>query len=195
MSFTFCTETRAADWLLRSTTPREQLLCFGPAGFEAFARLRYIPDPAEPGQHEADAAVAGGHASDLERTRQALHLLAAFTSTPQECYFSLWDGYSDARLPPQAQHGPLVELPHRRYALFRGALDDIDHWATAFGNDASIAPPAFIWPSDHRWCFASDVDPHWAGIGAEQAAVDALIAHPTLDVVPARPEQDHPRYR
>jgi hypothetical protein len=195
MRFSFCSDTGAADWLVRSATPAEQLLTFGPAGFAAFARLRYIPDPDQPDQHESDAAVADDHPTDLEQTRRALHLLAAFTSTPQECYFCLWEGYSDAPLPPQARPGPLVELPHRRYALFRGALGDIDSWATDFGGGATIAPPAFIWPADHRWCLASDVDPHWAGIGAEQAAVNALLADARLDVVPARPEQDQPRYR
>jgi hypothetical protein len=39
------------------------------------------------------------------------------------------------------------------------------------------------------------VDPHWAGIGAEQAAVDALVGDPGLDVVPARPAQEQPQYR
>ncbi|MFI7074277.1 hypothetical protein ACWENR_14765 [Micromonospora sp. NPDC004336] len=195
MRFSHCTDTSAADWLVRSGTPAEQLLTFGPAGFEAFARLRFIPDPTRPGQDEADAVVADDHRSDIEQTRRALRLLAAFTSTPQECYFCLWEGYSDAPLPPQAHHGPLVELPHRRYALFRGPLDAIDDWETDFGGGTIIAPPAFVWPADHRWCLASDVDPHWAGIGADQAAIDALLDDSQLDVVPARPAQGQPVYR
>jgi hypothetical protein len=195
MTLRYCSDTAAADWLVRSETPAEQLITFGPAGFEAFARLRFIPDPLNPDQDEANAVVPKEHPSDLEQARRALRLLARFTSTPQDCYFCLWEGYSDSPLPPQVQRGRLVELPHRRYALLRGALQDIDRWETDLGAGQIIAPPAFVWPADHRWCLASDVDPHWAGIGAEQAAIDALLADPQLDVVPASPEGSQPHYR
>jgi hypothetical protein len=192
MKLSYCSDTTSADWLVRSGTPAEQLITFGPSGFEAFARLRFIPDLPGPDQEDQGYAdVANDHPSDIAQTRRALHLLAAFTSTPQECYFCLWEGYSDAPLPPEVRQGPLVELPHRRYALLRGALTDIDAWEADLGRGQNIAPPAFVWPADHRWCLASDVDPHWAGIGAEQAAIEALLADPQLDVVPADPTAAH----
>lgn len=194
MKLNYCPDTSAADWLVHSGTPGEQLITFGPSGFEAFARLRFIPDPAGPDREEANADIAEGRLSDIEQTRRALRLLATFTSTPQECYFCLWEGYSDAPLPPQAQRGPLVELPHRRYVLLRGALNDIDTWEADLGGGQSVAPPAFVWPADHRWCLASDVDPHWAGIGAEHAAIEALLGDPQLDVVPATPTDRQPQY-
>jgi hypothetical protein len=188
----FCPDTSAADWLVSSATPFQQLITFGPSGFAAYARLRFIPDPTGPGQQETDAEVPDVHLSDTEQTRRALRLLAPFTSTPKECYFCLWEGYADAPLP---QPGPLVELPHRRYALLRGTLGDIDAWESDLGGGQSIAPPAFVWPADHRWCLAADVDPHWAGVGAEQAAIDALLGDPRLDCTPARPADAQPRYR
>ena len=49
-------------------------------------------------------------------------------STPEECYFCVWEGYSDVSLRSDVRRGPLVEIPHRRYALFRGARADIDGW-------------------------------------------------------------------
>jgi hypothetical protein len=52
-----CTDTSAADWLVNSPTPPWQLITFGPLGFEAYARLRYIPDPTRPGQQEHEADV------------------------------------------------------------------------------------------------------------------------------------------
>lgn len=191
MRLTYCPDTSAADWLVRSGTPAMRLITFGPATFEAFARLRFIPDPTAPGQEESDVEMPDDHPSDIAQTRRALHLLAGFTSAPQDCYFCVWEGYSDIPLPPGA---PLVEMPHRRYALLRGALHDIDAWEADLGGGFPIAPPAFVWPADRRWCFAADVDPHWAGIGAERAAVDALVADPQLDVVPAQPADDQPLY-
>ena len=188
-------DTTPADWLLRSRTPDLQLITYGPAGFETYARLRFIRDPLRPGEQEADVDVAEDHPSDLEQSRRALHLLASFTSAAQECYFCLWEGYADMPLPPEARDGPLVELPHRRFALFRGPLHDIDSWADDFGGGHPVAPPAFVWPADHRWCFTADVDPHWAGIGADRAAITALLAAPGLDVVPADPSVPPPAYR
>jgi hypothetical protein len=195
MTLAFCSDTVAAEWLVRSGTPADQLTVFGPDRFEAFARLRFIPDPTSGRHQEADVELPVDHPSDIAQARRALHVLAQFTATPQDCYFCLWEGYSDVPLPPEVRRGPLVEIPHRRYALLRGSLQDIDDWEAALGGGQPIPPPAFVWPADHRWCFASDVDPHWAGIGAERAAVDALIRDPELDVVPARPAEAQPLYR
>jgi hypothetical protein len=167
------------------------LITLGPAGYEAYARLRFIPDPSGPGQAEADADVPGNHPPDIAQARIALHQLSPFTDTAQDCYFCVWEGYSDVEIPPG---GPLVDLPHRRYALLQGTLTGIDSWEQALGVHGPGPPPAFAWPADRKWCFTSDVDPHWAGIGAERAAIDTLVKNPRLDVVPARPAEVYPAY-
>jgi hypothetical protein len=172
-----------------------QLILFGPAGYEAYARLRYIPDPSRPGQAEADVELPENHPSDITQARRALHLLSRFTATPQQCYFCIWEGYSDIELPASVRRGPLVNLPHRRYALLQGSLTDIDRWEKDLGVESPCPPPAFAWPADRSWCFASDVDPHWAGIGARQVAIDALVQEPEIDVVPARPDEVQPAYQ
>jgi hypothetical protein len=71
-------------------------------------------------------------------------------------------------------------------------LDDIDSWDADLGVAGPLPPPAFAWPVDRNWRFASDVDPHWAGIGAEQAAIDALVDDSELDVVSAQPTEAQP---
>ncbi|GIE89658.1 hypothetical protein SAMN06264365_118138 [Actinoplanes regularis] len=95
--------------------------------------------------------------------------------------------------------GPKVVVPHRSYFLFRGRLADIGDWDAAEmwpGQPRLDMPdPAFVWPADHAWCVANDVDPHWAGIGADLSAIDELIANPDIDVVPADPREDQPYYR
>lgn len=32
------------------------------------------------------------------------------------------------------------------------------------GDLGDAPPPAFVWPSEHAWCVACDVDPHFASI-------------------------------
>jgi hypothetical protein len=194
MRLSYLTDTSAANWLVQSGTPSEQLIFFGPAGYQAYARLRFIPDPTGPGQDEADADLPEDHPSDISQARRALHRLASFTSTPDDCFFCVWEGYSDIKLPPDVIRDALVELPHRRYALLHGSVNDINTWEEDLGGGHPVAPPAFVWPADRRWVFVSDVDPHWAGIGAEQAAADALRNDPELDVVPARPTETQPLY-
>ena len=188
------TDLAAAEWITGSTTPFEQLITFGPAGFAAYARLRFIPDPLEPGQNEADVGLPDDHLHDLVQAQLALHRLADFTESAADCFFLVWEGYSDVNFPPQVTEAWLVVLPHRRYALFQGPLAGIDTFAHQLGSGRSIAPPAFVWPADHRWCFTSDVDPHWAGIGANTAAIDALVSDASLDIVPARPDEPQPLY-
>jgi hypothetical protein len=193
MSLSVSADPSAADWLVQSGTPWNRLLTFGPAGFEAYARLRFIPDPVRPRQAEGDAGIPEDHPSDFAQARRAVHRLAPFTSTPEDCFFCLWDGYSDVDV-PSAGRSPRVELPHRSYVLLQGSLSDIDDWERTLGPFPPYPPPAFVWPADHSWCFASDVDPHWAGIGASRAAVDALLGDPELDVVRARPDEPQPTY-
>lgn len=196
---THCADPGPARWIVECEAPFEQLILFGPPAFEAFARLRFIPDPSGPAEDEADAVVPDDHLPDLVQAQLALHRLAHFTTTADDCYFGLWEGYSDIELPTEVAESSLLAMPHRhlahrRYALFRGPLWSIDTFGQDFGSGRNVAPPAFVWPADHSWCFASDVDPHWAGIGAAQAAVDALLADVALDVVPARPDEPQPLY-
>ncbi len=209
----------------------QTLVAMGPVGLPAYARLRFLPDPAYPGQGENDAAGSAVEASETELLRRAVDVLAAFTTTPQQCYFLLWDGWGitplhedsgstpgpggggdwrrgDGELqleqPPsgfqpglQARReqrsprlqAPVVRLPHRDYYLFQGAAGDLGDWGPALPLRASEdAPvPAFVWPGDHAWCLTRDVDPHYAGIGAPQAAIDALMRHPRPRRRPRRP--------
>jgi len=217
-----CSDLSAADWITFSDQPWEQLVGFGPGGFPAYARLRFLPDPAYEGQRENDVDVDDAH-DETAQLRVALETLTRHTRTPDDCYFCLWDGWGadieggdGARsldyqtgtvsrgpliapaFPPSVLHGPKVVVPNRAYFLFRGSVSDFGDWGAADawpGQPRRHMPdPAFTWPADHAWCVANDVGPHWAGIGADVAAIDELLADPRLDVVPADPYRDQPSY-
>ncbi|MEV0070623.1 hypothetical protein [Amycolatopsis sp. NPDC050768] len=191
MALEYEPDTRVAHWLVESGTPDGQLILFGPKSYEAYARIRFIPDPAGPGQEEADVPLPPDHKPDLWQTQRVIHRLARFT-TAENGYFGVWEGYSNIPLPT---YDGLFELPHRRYAIFKGPLSAIDDWSVELGSGQPIAPPAFVWPVDRAWCFASDVDPHWAGVGATREAVKMLIRDEDIDAVEAIPEQRQPQYR
>jgi hypothetical protein len=224
VALTPCSDLSAASWIVASDRPWQQLVGFGPADFPAYARLRFLPDPAYEGQSENDVEIEGHAPSEDAQLHAVLEVLTRHTRTPDDCYFCLWDGWgSDIEgddgerildrqsgtprrqrriapaFPSSVLHGPKVVVPNRSYFLFRGAASDFEHWGAAEmwpGQSRLHMPaPAFIWPADHAWCIANDVDPHWAGIGAEVSAIDQLLADPQLNVVPADPRENQPFFR
>lgn len=188
-----CTGSSAADWITSSQLPWHQLVGFGPAGFDGHARLRFIPDPAQPGQSENDAAPGPDAPTETQQLEFAVAALRKHTTTPDELFFCFWDGFGFAM--PGAQ----VDVPNRSYFLYRGKVSSAGTWDIAPADQAPGQPwlpvPALIWPADHAWCAASDVDPHWAGIGASSDAIAALLADGRLDVVRANPGEQQPHYR
>lgn len=184
----------AARWLTGTDAGPPRLVTFGPAAFEAYARLRYIPDPDRPGLGEADVELPDDHPSDIEQARIVLRALAGPAASAVPCWYCVWVGYSGSFLDPELTRGPLVVLPHREYVLFAGHVGDIERWEAVFGGGDPCPPPAFVWPADHQWCFTSDVDPHWAGIGASAAAIASLTTRTDVDVVSASPDRPPPAY-
>ena len=80
MTLTFCWDLSAADWITRSDLRWAQLVGFGPAGFDAYARLRFLPDPARPGQSENDVL---GQDSGTGQLPRLFEVLATHTATPE----------------------------------------------------------------------------------------------------------------
>lgn len=200
-----CSDLSAAEWITGSALPWGRLVSMGPAGLAAYARLRFIPDPQRPGQSENDVEVGWGLPTEHDRLGVALEVLGRHTSTPGEVYYCIWDGWGWSPPGRAAEVGIGVTATHeleiaaRSFYLLRGTLADFDGWEV---EDAPPAPqgqavpdPAFIWPADHSWCVANDVDPHYAGIGASAAAIAQLLETPGLDLVRADPAEEQPAYR
>lgn len=92
MPLEVCTDLSPAAWLNDGEAPEQELISLGPSGFPAYARLRFIPDPAYPGQCENEQFDESAPA-ERERLRRALDILLRHTTTPQQCHFCLWDGW------------------------------------------------------------------------------------------------------
>jgi hypothetical protein len=224
MALAWCSDVSLASWLSASDADLWQLISFGPADFASYARLRFIPDPKVPGQSESDVDDDVIPESEAALVRGVLDVLARHTTTPDDCFFCLWEGWGSAirgedglrvanfdtgtaTLGPvmapafdqSVLDGPKVSIPHRNYYLFRGPLTDFGDWGAADylpGMPRTDMPnPAFIWPADRSWCLANDVDPHWVGIGASTAAIDELLGTAGLDITRANPTEPQPEYR
>jgi hypothetical protein len=204
MSLAVCSDLSQASWIVTSDLPWPRLVTFGPAGFAACARVRFIPDPTDEDQQEGEADLDASP-GEIDLWRALLRLLAADTSRPDDCYFGLWEGWG---FPDSARRWPTfgvprgAELPARSYFLFHGSLSEAEIWGSP--AEAGIwglpefspgGTPAFVWPSDRTWCVAADIDPHWAGVGASVSSIRRLLADPRLDAVAADPADEQPVYR
>ncbi|MDV6270672.1 hypothetical protein [Rhodococcus globerulus] len=190
MSLSVCTDVSASDWLVGQDMPWYQLSVKGPGGFPAYARLRFLPDTPFEGEKTPDAGFVESwyeRNTESEQFTVVLEILSGYTSTPDDCYFCLWDGWGCEVIGDDI---PMVKIPNRDYWLFRGALTDWDEWgpdAQFSPRGASDADPAFIWPADHAWCVANDVDPDFAVIAGPTEAIQLLIADPRIDAVTVAP--------
>ncbi|WP_127130347.1 hypothetical protein [Georgenia sp. SYP-B2076] len=130
-------------------------------------------------------------------------VLAAHTTTPQHCYFALWEGWgqlsggrawvrlaSDGSggseppplLTPQERSAPRVHLPGRDYFLFRGPLSAVLDLARYDGPEFGWAQsPNLFWPADRAWCVATEIDFDSTLVGGAPEAVEAVLASPALE--------------
>jgi len=141
----------AAHWLLRPDVGWWDLVRYGPPGFEVYVRIAF------PHDCDADADHPSGEAPP-DAVRTALAILTSFTATPSYGYAAIWEGWVSKGPVPQA---PRVEIPHRVMLLFTGPVDVLrDAPALAwYGSAAGLGQePHLVWPQDHAWCLACEVD-------------------------------------
>ena len=115
--------------------------------------------------------------------RNLVDVLGRFTSTPDQCYFCLWEGFGniDRRLyKPDSR----VRAPGRDYLLFRGPIDGVMSFLIGehpFWGDT----PSIWWPSDRAWCVATDIDLYDTYLGGSDECMEAILNHPILEALPA----------
>lgn len=200
----------AAEWILTADRHWWDLVTLGPPGLPAYARLRFIPDPAYEGQSEHEGARQSGilsnsdALSDSDQLRIAVGALSRQGGSPTEGYLLIWDGWGEDLFPESVLQTPRVPIldgelsPPRGYYMLQLPLQDFvsgaveSSWHTSKG--LPMPTPGFIWPADRAWCITSDIDPHWAGIGADPALIRSLLNEPRLDVVRVEADQELPFY-
>jgi len=158
----------AAEWI------RGALLPFGdakigsviPTGFPSYVRL-YGDDFPHPALDPDTGSILTRH-----------------TSTPDRCWFCLWEGYGyltgavvlqafrtgDPPPPPVRTAKPTlrksrVRLPHRNYLLFTGTTDQASGWRDG---------PNLCWPDDRAWIVAREIDLDYTLVGGSAGLCNEL---------------------
>ncbi|TQS43982.1 hypothetical protein [Cryptosporangium phraense] len=117
---------------------------------------------------------------DARETALLSDVLARFTDTPEEAFFCLWEGFGLDETEAWKDRSTRVRAPHRNYHLLSGpvsaaaSLPDPIEWRCA----------SLWWPADRSWLVATDIDGYLTYVGGPGAAIEALVEHEDLDVVP-----------
>ena len=136
-------------------------------------------------------------------------LLAKYTSTPNQVWFCVWNGWGALAIHPAGD----AVLTLRRYGRMRGVVDRIRSWRRV----ARFEPPAqtlqlpsrdyylfsgvvgsiteslerppfrqsanLWWPEDRAWFVATEIDFAWTYVGGSEALIQELIDDPTLEAI------------
>ena len=139
-------------------------------------------------------------------------ILRDWTTTPEDCWFCVWDGYgwestrplsfvastktgqppeNDAPprpdpVPGPVREGPRVQLPHRSYLLYRGPAEAALTLPALDGTFGQC--PNLWWPADRAWCVASEIDLPWTYVGGPRGLIDAILADDRIEALPAAPD-------
>jgi hypothetical protein len=138
-----------ARWLLRPDVDWWDLVRYGPPGYDVYVRIGFRQDS------EADVVRSAGEPVDA--VRAALATLVSYT-TASIGYAAIWEGWVSGTPAPRA---PRVRIPNRAMLLFTGPVEALrDAPALAwYGSATGIAQqPHLVWPQDHAWCLACEVD-------------------------------------
>jgi hypothetical protein len=130
-------------------------------------------------------------------------ILRTWTSTPDHCWFCLWDGYgwgnttrlatSDGSpglrlpdpIPETVRRGRRVQLPNRQYFLCSGPVEAVVATGPLTSSDQT---PNLWWPADRAWCGASEIDLAWTYVGGPGGMIERVLASEDIEALPVGPE-------
>ncbi len=135
-------------------------------------------------------------------TLALLSLLRAGTSTTDDAWFMLWDGYGNLGrwvddLPlgvihraPEPPNAP-AELKgsvwaYRHYIVLRGPLDALPLWF----EWRQWEGPNYWWPDDRAWIVATEIDGFSTYVGGPKDRIDLILESPLLEALPAELSDD-----
>jgi hypothetical protein len=115
---------------------------------------------------------------------QLADILFSHTKTPELCWFAVWEGYGDLRIP---RHGaPMISVPERNLLLLYGAVSDV--LTTLSVTDWIYLSPNLWWPDDRAWCVATEIDFQWSYVGGSSSCIEEILSDAELEALSTNPE-------
>jgi len=155
--------------------------------------------------HPNTPYVSEGHLPDPPRSALTA-LLAEATTTPEHCWFGIWDGHGQLHGSPAVSHmswrrlredipglaptdildGPRVRAPGRDYLLLQGSLGALPAITEGLGHQC----PNLWWPQDRAWFVVTEIDFAWTYVAGPEALVSAIERAEGIEAM--RSGLDHP---
>ena len=106
-------------------------------------------------------------------------VLRSFTTTPEQCYLLVWEGYGGIeQIYPASEK---LVLPHRSYLAYTGSIDSVLELCVQ-GN--MLMGPNLWWPEDRAWIVATEIDFMETYIGGSAECINQLLSGPDLEAFP-----------
>ena len=151
-------------------------------------------------------------AMDIETLDALCEILAVHTIDPTHCLFGLCTIHSWLDSFPAEKLRPLLELPYdRNHIVLTGPLSAVDQivydWSTPGSLQMTFGPrkneeappkpnsseflrreaPNLIWPADHSWLAASEVDFDSTLVGGTSGLIETILQSPALEAWQVEP--------
>ena len=106
------------------------------------------------------------------------HLRKA-TTTPDRCWFAMWEGLGGLNDGGVRER---VQLPSRNYLLYSGTIDRaLETPMDPFPFDQS---PNLWWPEDRAWFVATEIDFDSTFVGGDKGLIAELVTDERLEALP-----------
>jgi hypothetical protein len=199
----------AADWVTAGTrTLQSRAAGFVPAAFPSYARILHSVGLDSPSTWNSVAAESGATVTaevqwsdvvdpqevhlvqsprrgslSLREAESLSSALEAFTITPHDCFFGLWEGWARLRVPD----APTFTSSSRVMTLWEGPLADA---ALSFEAPPGQRVANLWWPRDHAWFVVSEIDFDSTIVAGSPSCIDAVIGRPDLEAFAIAGELD-----
>jgi len=127
-----------------------------------------------------------------------------WTTTPDRCWFCVWDGYgwdnalwltergapepapiSDP-IPESVRQGPRVHLPlERNHFLYSGPVEAV---VATYPLSRPAQSPNLWWPQDRAWCVTTELDLQWTYVAGPSEMIEQLLGDDRIEVLPVGPD-------
>jgi hypothetical protein len=124
---------------------------------------------------------------DIETLDSLCEILGDHTVDPAHCFFGLCtiQSWEDSFTRDELKN-PLLQLPlDRDYIVLSGPLSSIDQLAYDWPQRREA--PNLIWPADHAWLVASEVDFDSTLVGGNAELIEAIVKSPGLEAWHVKP--------
>ena len=106
------------------------------------------------------------------------HLRKA-TTTPDRCWFAMWEGFGGLNDGGVRER---VQLPSRNYLLYSGTIDRaLETPMDPFPLDQS---PNLWWPEERAWFVATEIDFDSPFVGGDNGLIAELVSDERLEALP-----------